>query len=85
MVGEALEVLLLLGNLLLELAELLILTLADGQVLAGALPALEGVTTSLQIHCQQPLTGGQMKGKKSAFLLVFLRLASPGFGGLEDD
>lgn len=43
-VGEALEVLLLLGNLLLELAELLILTLADGQVLAGALPALEGVT-----------------------------------------
>lgn len=44
MVLEALEVLLLLGESLLELEELLLLTLTDGVVLAGALAALEGIT-----------------------------------------
>lgn len=44
MLGEALEVLLLLLELLLELNELLLLALADGVVLVGLLPSLEGVT-----------------------------------------
>jgi hypothetical protein len=42
--GQTLEVLLLLLELLLELEKLLLLTLADGVVLAGLLAALEGVT-----------------------------------------
>lgn len=42
--GEALEVLLLLLELLLELNELLLLALADGVVLVGLLSSLEGVT-----------------------------------------
>ena len=44
MVGELLEVLLLLLNLLLERKELLPLALLDGVVLEGMLTALEGVT-----------------------------------------
>lgn len=44
MLGEALEVLLLLLELLLELNELLLLALADGVVLVGLLSSLEGVT-----------------------------------------
>lgn len=43
MVGELLEVRLLLGELLLELEEPLLLALADGVVLVGAFAALEGV------------------------------------------
>lgn len=42
-IAECLEVLLLLGKLLLELEELLLLTLADGVVLAGLLALLESV------------------------------------------
>jgi hypothetical protein len=42
--GQALEVLLLLGKLLLELEELLLLALADGKVLASTLAPLEGVS-----------------------------------------
>jgi hypothetical protein len=45
--GEALEVLLLLLELLLELHKLLLLTLADGVVLAGTLSALESVAIGL--------------------------------------
>lgn len=45
-VGQLLEVRLLLGELLLELEEPLLLALADGVVLAGALTALEGVAVS---------------------------------------
>ena len=41
-VGKTGKVLLLLGNLLLELDELLMFALADGVVLGGALAALEG-------------------------------------------
>lgn len=44
MLRQALEVLLLLGESLLELKELLLLALANGVVLGGALAALEGVT-----------------------------------------
>lgn len=44
MVRELLDVGLLLGELLLELLELLLLALADRKVLLGALAALEGVT-----------------------------------------
>jgi hypothetical protein len=43
-VGQLLQVGLLLGQLLLEVAELLLLALADREVLAGALAFLEGVT-----------------------------------------
>lgn len=43
-VRKALEVVLLLGELLLELEELLLLALTDGVVLAGTLAALESVT-----------------------------------------
>ena len=43
-VRQLLQVGLLLGQLLLELLELLLLTLADREVLAGALAPLEGVT-----------------------------------------
>lgn len=43
MVRQLLQVGLLLGELLLELLELLLLALADGKVLAGALAPLEGV------------------------------------------
>lgn len=42
--GELLEVGLLLGKLLLELEELLLLALADGHVLRSLLSALEGVS-----------------------------------------
>jgi hypothetical protein len=42
--GEAGKVLLLLGNLLPEVEELLLLALADSVVLGGALAALEGIT-----------------------------------------
>lgn len=41
--GEAVEVALLLDELLLELNELLLLALADGVILVGLLPSLEGV------------------------------------------
>lgn len=44
MIGQLLEVRLLLVELLLELEEPLLLALADGVVLVGALAALEGVT-----------------------------------------
>ena len=44
MVRELLEVGLLLPKLLLESHELLLLALADGVILLGALAALEGVT-----------------------------------------
>lgn len=44
MVGEALQVLLLLVEPPLELLELLLLALTNGIVLVCALPALEGVT-----------------------------------------
>jgi hypothetical protein len=43
-VGQLLEVVLLLGELLLELEEPLLLALADGVVLAGTLAALESVS-----------------------------------------
>lgn len=46
MVREALEVLLLLSQLLLELQKLLLLALADGPVFVGALTALESVTAN---------------------------------------
>lgn len=42
--SKAIEVLLLLGELLLELQELFLLALADGVVLGGLFAALEGVT-----------------------------------------
>ncbi len=44
MLRQALEVLLLLSESLLELEQLLLLALADGIVLGGAFAALEGVT-----------------------------------------
>lgn len=44
--GKAIEVLLLLGELLPELQELFLLALADGVLLGGSLTALEGVTAS---------------------------------------
>lgn len=44
---EAVEVLLLLSKLLLELEELLLLTLADSIVLGGTLAALEGIATKI--------------------------------------
>lgn len=44
MLGEAVKVLLLLLELLLQLEELLALTLADSVILASALAALEGIT-----------------------------------------
>lgn len=47
--GEALEVLLLLLELLLELNELLLLALADGVVLVGLLSSLEGVTVEQRL------------------------------------
>ncbi len=46
MVRELLQVDLLLGELLLELLELLLLALADRKVLASTLPPLEGVTVT---------------------------------------
>lgn len=49
MLGEALEVLLLLLELLLELNELLLLALADGVVLVGLLSSLEGVTVGQRL------------------------------------
>lgn len=50
-VGELLQVGLLLGQLLLELHELLLLALADRKVLAGALAFLEGVAASGGVVC----------------------------------
>lgn len=47
MLGQALEVLLLLGNLGLELEELLLLALADSVVLGGTLAALEGIAAEI--------------------------------------
>lgn len=44
MVGQLLEVLLLLPELLTELEQLLLLTLADGVVLVSLLALLEGIT-----------------------------------------
>ena len=44
MLGQAVEVLLLLFEFLPELHELLLLALADGKVLLGPLTALESVT-----------------------------------------
>lgn len=44
MIRKSLEVLLLLGDLLLELEELLLLALADSEILVGLLAALESVT-----------------------------------------
>lgn len=44
MLGKAIEVLLLLGELLPELQELFLLALADGVLLGGPLTALESVT-----------------------------------------
>lgn len=52
MVREALKVLLLFSELLLELEETLLLTLADSPVLTGALTALEGVTVKKPIPSQ---------------------------------
>jgi hypothetical protein len=43
-VAQSLEVLLLLGQLLLELEELLLLALANGVVFVGLLPLLKNVT-----------------------------------------
>lgn len=48
MLGQAIEVLLLLGKLLLELQELLLLALADGVVLAGPFASLKGITARKQ-------------------------------------
>jgi len=48
-VGQLLEVSLLLGELLPELPELLLLALADGEVLAGALAPLEGVAVARRV------------------------------------
>lgn len=48
MLGETAEVGLLLGELLLELQELLLLALADSVILAGALAALESITTGVR-------------------------------------
>lgn len=47
MLGETVEVLLLLGKLLLEIEELLLLALADGIVLAGLFAALESIASVL--------------------------------------
>lgn len=44
MVGETLEVLLLLSELLLQLQELLVLASSDGHILAGLLAAVESIT-----------------------------------------
>lgn len=48
-VRQLLEVLLLVGNLLLELQELLLLALAYGPILAGLLALLEGVAVSFML------------------------------------
>lgn len=44
MLGETVEVILLLGELLLELEKLLLLTLADSVILIGLLSSLESIT-----------------------------------------
>lgn len=44
MLRQALEVLLLLGKLLAELNELLLLTLADSEILTSTLASLEGIS-----------------------------------------
>ena len=49
MVGQLLEVILLLMNLLAKLEELLLLTLADGVVLVSLLSALEGVSITKDV------------------------------------
>lgn len=46
--GKAIEVLLLLGELLPELHELFLFALADGVLLRGPLTALEGITAKSQ-------------------------------------
>lgn len=51
MLGQLVEVLLLLGEALPELQELLLLALADGVILVGLLAALEGVSVR---SCQRP-------------------------------
>lgn len=48
MIRKSLEVLLLLGELLLELHELLLLALADSVILVGLLAALESVTRRVE-------------------------------------
>lgn len=53
MLGETVKVLLLLLELLLELNELLLLTLADSVVLASLLTSLESITRSAMIRMAQ--------------------------------
>lgn len=48
MLGEAIEVLLLLGQLLPELEQLFLFALADGVVLGGLFAALEGVAVWME-------------------------------------
>lgn len=57
MVGQLLEVNLLLGELLLELNELLLLTLADGVVLLGLLTALESITVQGKVFVSTLISG----------------------------
>ncbi len=74
MVGQLLEMFLLLANLLAEFCELLLLTLTDGVVLVGLLSALEGVSVI-------------RKKIRVSFLLfrrfMFCRECMDGFGGGE--
>lgn len=56
--GQAVEVLLLLGKLLLELQELLLLTLSDSVVLIGLLASLESISRDGTISNQYLLQGG---------------------------
>ena len=79
MVGQLLQVSLLLGKLLLELQQLLLLTLADGVVLGGTLTSLEGVagkralaiasliSRSLEVCCLREIMGSQRRGETHAW------------------
>lgn len=53
MLGETVKVLLLLLELLLELNELLLLTLADSVVLASLLTSLESITGNAMVRMAQ--------------------------------
>lgn len=70
MLREAVKVLLLLGELLLELKELLLLALTDGVVLGGLLAALESVTRSQSILANAAQTNGPMRSETNALNVV---------------
>lgn len=74
MLGQTLEVLLLLANALPELEELLLLTLADGVVLAGLLSSLESITIDGEEARVSIAQGGQIDSR------VVLTLGHPFWG-----